>query len=527
MAKTAAAARIAVPAITPDVKLVRDFKAARRVSTPLVGVQTPDMAATIDTLVKAANGGANPPACIQHDLVRGLTGINDEGAKQLAKVLQDKGIDAATTGNPVEALTLAQSFPPGSILFVMNAQRLYSELSVIQAIWNLRDTFKLNRRMLVLLGPSLRLPAEIEGDVIVLDEPLPSPAEYAELIAKQYENADLPAPKADVLERATDAVMGLPQFAVEQVTAMSLSKTLQGIDLDLLWDRKRTAIGQTPGLSVWQGGESYDAIGGCSNIKRFLDRLIGGRTKFNAVVFIDEIEKAMAGSSGPVGDSSGTSQDQLMQLLTFMQDKRTPGMIFIGHPGVAKSAIAKATGNKAGVPTIQMDLGGMKASLVGQSEERIRQALKVVDAVSGGRPLFIATCNDIGVLKPELRRRFKLGTFMFDLPDGDERDEIWQIYLKKFELDTNATRPEDFDWTGAEIENCCELAWALDTTLVDAARYIVPIAKAAAQRVDKLRRDADGKFISASYEGVYLHPTDVVAALAGPADRGGRKIALQ
>ena len=526
MAKTAGAAKTIAPDVAPDAKLVRDFKAARRVSTPLVGVQTPDMAATIDTLVKAANGGTTPPACFQHDLVRGLNGINDEGAKQLARILADKGIDPATTGNPVEALTLAQNFPPKSILFMMNAQRLYSELSVIQAIWNLRDTFKLNSRMLVLLGPSLRLPPEIEGDVIVLDEPLPSPAECAELIRKQYENADLPAPSAEIVEKATDAVMGLPQFTVEQITAMSLSKAKQGVDLDLLWDRKRTAIAQTPGLSVWQGGESYDAIGGCANIKRFLDRLIAGRTAFNAVVFIDEIEKAMAGASGPVGDSSGTSQDQLMQLLTFMQDKRTPGMIFIGHPGVAKSAVAKATGNKAGVPTIQMDLGGMKASLVGQSEERIRQALKVVDAVSGGRPLFIATCNDIGVLKPELRRRFKLGTFMFDLPSADERDAIWLIYLRKYQL-PDTQRPDDADWTGAEIENCCELAWALDTSLVDAARYIVPIAKAAAGRVDKLRSDADGKFISASYEGVYLHPTKLPEAAQLAGVRGDRKIALQ
>ena len=508
-----------------EVKLVRDFKAARRVSTPIIGVQTPDMAATIDTLVKAANGGANPPACLTWDLVRGLLWVNENGATELARTLASKGIDAATTGNPVEALTIAQSLPAGSILFFMNAQRVYQELSVLQAIWNLRDTFKLNRRMLVLLGPALRMPPELEGDVIVLDEPLPSPDECSTLIVKQYENADLKPPTKDVLDKATDAVMGLPQFAVEQITAMSLSKAKQGVDLDLLWDRKRTAIAQTPGLSVWQGGESYDAIGGCGNIKRFLDRLIAGRSAFNAVVFIDEIEKAMAGSSGPAGDSSGTSQDQLMQLLTFMQDKRTPGMIFIGHPGVAKSQVAKATGNKAGVPTIQMDLGGMKASLVGQSEERIRQALKVVDAVSGGRVLFIATCNDIAVLKPELRRRFKLGTFFFDLPNTEERDAIWQIYLRKYELQDDAARPDDQDWTGAEIENCCELAWALNTTLKDAASYIVPIAKAARGRVEKLREDADGRFISASYEGVYLHPTK--APSIPTADGGRRNISLQ
>jgi hypothetical protein len=46
---------------------------------------------------------------------------------------------------------------------------------------------------------------------------------------------------------------------------MSLSK--KGLDLEQLWERKRQVIEQAPGLSVWRGGESFDDIGGCSNIK--------------------------------------------------------------------------------------------------------------------------------------------------------------------------------------------------------------------------------------------------------------------
>lgn len=509
-----AAAATAAEAIEP--KLIRDFKAARRCSTPIVGIQTPDMAATIDSIVKAANGGTI--AC-SWDLVRGLQGLNDAGAVALQKL----GAEPALTGNPVEALGMAGKLPAGAIVFFMNAHRVYTELSVLQAIWNLRDLFKLDRRMLVLLGPILKLPAEIEGDVIMLDEPLPSPQECAEMIQQQYRNVDQPAPGGEILTKATDAVMGLPLFAVEQITAMSMTK--DGVNLDALWDRKRSAIEQTPGLSVWRGGESYEGVGGCENIKRFLDRLIAGRTAFNGVVFIDEIEKALAGASG-AGDSSGTSQDQLMQLLTFMQDKRTPGLIFIGHPGVAKSAIAKATGNTAGVPTIQFDLGGMKDSLVGASEARIRQALKVVDAVTGGRPLFIATCNDISALKPELRRRFRLGVFMFDLPTLAERDAIWKIYETKYQLTDAGPRPDDTDWTGAEIENCCELAWSLRTTLQDASRYIVPIARAARDRVEKLRSDADGKFISASVEGVYQSPTNAPTTRQA-ARSGGRSVSVE
>ena len=53
---------------------------------------------------------------------------------------------------------------------------------------------------------------------------------------------------------------------------------------------------------------------------------------------------------------------------------------------------------------------------MGASTERLRTALQIIDAVSQGRMLFIATCNSIASLPPELRRRFTLGTFFFDLP---------------------------------------------------------------------------------------------------------------
>ena len=91
----------------------------------------------------------------------------------------------------------------------------------------------------------------------------------------------------------------------------------------------------------------------------------------------------------------------------------------------------------------------MQSSLVGGSGERLRGALQVVDAISQGRSLWIATCNSITTLPPELRRRFTLGTFFFDLPSVAERQAIWEIYLKKWNLDGEL--PDDEGWTGAEI----------------------------------------------------------------------------
>jgi len=99
-----------------------------------------------------------------------------------------------------------------------------------------------------------------------------------------------------------------------------------------------------------------------------------------------------------------------------MQNREAEGIVLIGPPGTAKSMVGKAAGNTGAIPTIAYDLGAMKSGVVGGSGERLRAALSIVDAVSGGRSLWLATCNSIATLPPELRRRFTLGTFFFDLP---------------------------------------------------------------------------------------------------------------
>ena len=146
---------------------------------------------------------------------------------------------------------------------------------------------------------------------------------------------------------------------------------------------------------------------------------------------------------------------------------------------------------------------GMESSLVGASTERLRTALQIIDAVSQGRMLFIATCNSIASLPPELRRRFTLGTFFFDLPTAEERATIWKIYLKKYSV--SGELPNDEGWTGAEIKECCRKAHRLGITLAQASRYIVPVSRSAAEQIKALRQMASGKFISASTPGIYRY----------------------
>lgn len=473
------------------------FRAIRRAAVPLCAIESADPAQTIADCLKQLNGKTEELALCEWDIIRALISI--EGSERGKGFVATANPNGTECMNPAECLKiLADKAPENTIVFWHNAQRFIDNVDVLQGFWNVRDVFKVKRSTLVLLGPSITLPAELKHDVLVISEPLPDEAALSKIVDSIAKASEVPI--GDNKPRVIDTLRGLSAFAAEQVLSMSLSK--KGVDCDALWERKRKMIEQTPGLAVWQGGETFDDLGGLANLKQFLTRVLtSGKTPVRAIGFIDEIEKGLAGSAG---DTSGTSQDQLQVFLKVMQDLGIPGMILLGHPGTGKSAIAKAAGNVAQCPVVAIDTGAMKGSLVGESERRIRAAMEVFKAVSQGKGLFIATCNKIASLPPELRRRFTLGTFFVDLPSALDRDKIWMMYCKKFEIEhSKSGMPHDADWTGAEIKACCDVAYRTGLSLSEAAKFIVPVSKSAPDQVEALRKLADGRFISADKPGVF------------------------
>jgi hypothetical protein len=233
------------------------IKAARRVGTPLVAVRTADPASAITQVTASVNGKTDEAPLVAWDFIGGLQGRNEAGKSALAKLL---GENSPTLG-PSDVLALAGRIAADAIIFVLNPQRFWEQADVVQGIWNLRDVFKAGGQMLVLVTPpGAMLPLELQNDVMLADEPLPSPDDLGQLVADTFESASLPAPDQRMVSQAVDALVGLAAFPAEQVLAMSLSK--KGLNLDRLWERKRQAVEQTPGLTVWRGGETFDQIGG-------------------------------------------------------------------------------------------------------------------------------------------------------------------------------------------------------------------------------------------------------------------------
>ena len=486
------------------------LKPFRRAAVPLLAVSTADAAGIVRRALADCRNGTIAPV-ITWDCIHGIRPANEQ-AQALAGELNANQEPAIATGNPVEALRalelLGKAEARPIVVMIGLADILADQSAGIparQALWNLRDSITGSGAIVVLCVP-LGWRNPFPNDIATAADSLPDRAELAALAGKLCNDAKVPAPSADLADKCADALVGLSGFAAEQALALSMSKT--GIDLASLWERKRQQVSQTQGLSIYSGGERFSDLGGLEQAKSLFGQVIAGKRKPGAIVFIDEIEKSLAGSAG---DSSGVSQSMLGYLLSYMQDQGATGSIFIGPPGAAKSALAKAVGTEADIPTIQLDLGGLKGSLVGESETRMREALAVVTAVSAGRPLFLATCNSIGNLPPELRRRFTLGTLFFDLPSAEERAAIWPIYIRKYGLPEQPLPAAD-NWTGAEIRQCADLADRLGCTLIEAARFVVPVAKSASEQIDKLRTEASGRYLSAGGDGLYVKPTSASKA---------------
>jgi hypothetical protein len=162
-----------------------------------------------------------------------------------------------------------------------------------------------------------------------------------------------------------------------------------------------------------------------------------------------------------------------------------------------------------GVQGIQLDLGGLKGSLVGESESNMRAAIRTIEACGGERVMWLATCNDISSLKPELLRRFCAGSWFADLPDEVERGAIWAISLKRYGLACDSSSDElvkrSEGWSGANIKDACYLASIKGCSVESSARGVVPAAKREAERIESLRKLSAGRFRSVSTGELYTY----------------------
>ena len=488
--------------------LVEQFKGARNAGAPFVSISCADPWAVLNAL----RNGETPK--VVWDCVRGLRGMNDAGETAAGTAA---GADLEATAIPLTALIAAAKLPPACVLFMLNLHRLIEDgggappdLAIIQAISNLRDEFKSDGRTLVFLDPDFALPAELQHDVVTLDDPLPSDDQLAVIADETIKGAiaewpKMPKPSADDLTRVVDAGRGLSAFSFESALAISTSER-GGVDVAACWERKRKIVEQTDGLSFSIGGPTFAQVGGLIALKAQHARLFAGPQRPGAILRLDEGEKQLAGASGG-NESSGVESDKLSVILREIEDHDATGMIAFGHPGCSKSYFSKTLGATYNVPTMEADLGATMSKWVGESQRGIRRLFKIANAVAGGRLYVVLTTNDLDSISGPLRSRMGMGTWFFDLPTDQEKVDIWKIQCKLYGI-KKQDLPVDALWTGREIRNCCANAVRLGCSLVEAAQYIVPIATSDPEGVDRLRRQAHGRLLSVVTPGAYLRPKE-------------------
>lgn len=488
----------------------KEFKSVLRAGVPLVCVQTPDPQSVISQIVKITESGKdfNFPI-IAWDGAAGLKawGNKDSLEVQAELVLlanqmanAEDQIKANMIVDPIGTFKLLENVRKRCIVVIHNGHRYLGSADerqavIGQAIWNLRDKYKSSNRTLVILAPQIKLPSELKQDILVLDEPFPDKVEIEDKIKNIFAGTELSAPPQDVLDKASEAGKGLSLFALEQAVAMSISR--KGLDLKSLWYRKRKQVEQTPGLSIYPGTETFDDIRGVESVKSYLNMLFNGRERPTVIVFMDEIEKMFAGIQG---DLSGVSQEQHGEFLRWTQDQKILAQMMVGHPGCSKSFLAKCAAGQFEVPMVELNISALKAGIVGETGMQTREAFRTISAI--GRPFIMASSNSLTVIPGELKRRFKQGIWFFDLPTVEERQKVWELYLKKFEIKDTAI-PEDDGWTPDEIETCCMNAWRFRCSLKQGASFVTPINTSEADKILALRKAADNRFLSASYSGTY------------------------
>lgn len=487
-----------------------------RVSSPWVAITTPDYRSTIKTVLEVAaqvNKVEMVPAVCYDVVNSSVTPVRGPNNAILSEVVE------ADVGNedypPHKCLQMAaKSMPKNSVFFFVVTDSCQFDTTregrefLTQAIADCREPFKGRPCLLVILGPVVKLPALLSEDIPLLEDPLPDKDELVELIEKAAENGEAKVAAVD-REKAAVACLGMTRFAAEEAVCRKLRKS--GINLQGLGEVRQKVIEDSTDRALVFEKErwTFDQIGGLDAFKGFMSAIFGGPKRPSLVVRVDEIDKSInASSTGAVGDNTGVSQDILKTLLTNVEDNGWMGLLACGGPGTGKTLASICTGNQFETRTLAMDLGAVKGSLVGESEGKIRRVMQVIKSIGGGNVLFMATCNRLDTIPPELQRRFWLGTWFWDLPSPQERQAIWKIQRERFKIDPKHLPPDDTQWTGSDIRNCCQMAWACSCSLREAADRITISGVVSKAQIEALQILAErAGFRSAAKPGPYKRPS--------------------
>lgn len=418
------------------------------------------------------------------------------------------------TLSPSAAIDWAIRQKEPSIFIFKDLHPFFTDAQVTRWLRDAIASFKGSQKAIVLMSPVQPqvLPVELEKEVVVLDYPLPNLAELDDVLTQQLDKVKTRRVTTDVREKLLKAALGLTKDEAEKVyrkTYVQAGRFTEA-EVDIILSEKKQLIRRNGILEYIEEDETIDAIGGLEELKGWL------RQRSNAFT-----ERAR---------EYGLPQPR--------------GMLILGVPGCGKSLIAKTTSRLWGLPLLRLDMGRVyDGSMVGRSEANLRNALRTTESISpailfideldkafsgsggsadsdGGTssrifgsfltwmqektsPVFVmATANRVERLPAEFLRKGRFDELFFvDLPNPEERQDIFRIHLQKrrsdisrFDVEQLAKVSEGF--SGAEIEQALVAAmydaFAQDREftqldIIAAIKSTLPLSRTMTEQVTALR----------------------------------------
>ena len=379
---------------------------------------------------------------------------------------------------------------------------------------------------MIIVSSSLHIPKTLESLITVLKLDLPDEEEIRDIIKRRAGEVH-----DKLLEEMAIAFKGLSEFAINDLINLSLSENsneLTNKALPLIHEQKKQMIMKSGILEMVEVKETIDSVGGLEILKKWL---VKKEKVFKNPKKAEEFDVAIP-----------------------------KGVLIAGMPGCGKSLTAKAAGMLFNVPLLKLDMGRLMGKYVGESEENMRRAIELAEAISpcvlwidelekafagtneGGsevttrlfgailtwlqdktKPVFVlATANKIDKLPPELLRKGRFDeVFYVPLPNKDERRKIFEIHINK----RNKRRKQDLtkidigrlveatnDYTGADIEGVVNES--VENAFVDSKetlttedileciKYTKPLSETMKEELDKMKAEYRKRKLKPACEGV-------------------------
>jgi MoxR-like ATPase len=424
---------------------------------------------------------------------------------------------------PAELFAHMRTLSLEAVFLLKDVAKHLDDPAVCRSFREAAQQFSGTRSSMWIVGTPLAFPADVKHHVVHFPIELPTQRELAEIVTlvarglKERMGAKVELTKPE-LERLLDALSGLTTHQARQAVAavMMDDGRLDAGDIQKLVDTKAKLLGEDGLLEYYPAEDNTWELGGFARLRAWLDR---ARVGFSA-------EAAELGLPAP------------------------RGILLAGVQGCGKSLAAKAIARSWTLPLLKLDAGRLYDKYIGESEKNLRRAIQLAEAMApcvlwideleksfasfgeggldGGvsqrifatlltwlqekkKPVFvIATANDVFELPPELMRKGRFDELFFvDLPQPAERQQIFQIHLRRKKqdparLDLAALVAASEGMSGAEIEQAVISALlrslherrALDTALVTAElASTVPLSRTRAEDVERLRELARGRFV--------------------------------